>query len=68
MKREGDTHVLTLLSKKEGAEKIGELVRKSDLEWIDRESQLAGDNPDQHYEYYFEKLEEYGIERNGEQY
>lgn len=34
LKREGITHVLSLLSRKEGAEKIGKSVRKSDLEWI----------------------------------
>jgi len=34
LKREGITHMLTLLSRKEGAEKIGESVRKSDLKWI----------------------------------
>ncbi len=60
MKREGVTHVLTLLSKKEGAEKIGELVRKSDLEWIWHPMENADPPGSDQYEGYiklFEKLQ-----------
>ncbi len=60
LKREGITHVLTLLSKKEGAEKIGETVRKSDLEWIWHPMENANPPRSNQYEGYitlFKKLQ-----------
>lgn len=60
LKREGITHVLTLLSRREGAEKIGESVRKSELEWIWHPMENATPPSSDQYEGYmklFKKLQ-----------
>ena len=52
LKREGITHILTLLSVKEGAEKVGESVRIWGLEWIWHAMESATPpNQDQFNEY-----------------
>jgi len=60
LKRAGITHILTLLSKKEGGEKIGEIVHKWDLKWIWHPMENANPPDSSQYERYiqlFEKLQ-----------
>lgn len=61
LKKEGITHILTLLSKKEGVEKIRESIRKWKLEWIWHPMENADPpSPDQYKRYIqlFKKLHE----------